>query len=182
MKKKRWTEKEDELLSILRTSGVRFDVISQILHRSEHSINVRASRLKISAPRRNEIDDSELSDNQDVFKKIDSKTVGTINEDEVKIKLATLGYDVFLPYMNNHKTDLVVIHKDKVCKLQVKSASYEQSNRRFRAQLRTKDKSNSFVSYSESDVISKIKVSIIKEFIRIKGAQSKNAKIKIIKK
>ena len=83
---------------------------------------------------------------------MDSKLVGSITEDQVKIRLAISGFNIFTPYMNNYKTDIAVVKGRDICRLQVKSATYDRENKRFRAQLRTKDREGHFIGYSASDV------------------------------
>lgn len=98
------------------------------------------------------VDDVELVENQDRFLELDTKLVGSITEEQVKIKLAILGYDLFTPYMNNHKTDLAIVRGSAICRIQVKSAVYDKQNKRFRGQLRTKDREGQFIGYNASDV------------------------------
>jgi hypothetical protein len=149
---RRWTEDDLAVLRLMRSHGLPFSLISQTLRRSEQSIIVQASKLKIQAPRMSGVEDSELVANQDTYLEMDTKLVGSITEDQVKIRLAILGFDLFVPYMNNHKTDLAVVAGSKLCKLQVKSAVYDRDNKRFRAQLRTKDRDGRFVGYAHKDV------------------------------
>ncbi len=98
------------------------------------------------------VEDGDLVENQDMFLGLDTKLVGSITEDQVKIKLAMCGFDIFTPYMNNHKTDIAVVKGQKICRLQVKSAVYDRENKRFRAQLRTKDREGRFIGYAAADV------------------------------
>ena len=148
----RWSEDDLAVLRLMRGYGLPFSLIAQTLRRSEQAIIVQASKLKIQAPRIAGVDDSGLVKNQDVFLTLDTKLVGTITEDQVRVKLALLGFDVFVPYMNNHKTDLALVRGAHICKLQVKSAVYDRGNKRFRAQLRTKDREGHHIGYSAADV------------------------------
>jgi hypothetical protein len=152
MKNRRWTDDDLAILRLMRQYGLPFSLIAQTLRRSEQAIIVQASKLKIQAPRMSGVDDTDLAENQERFLQLDTKTVGSITEEQVKIRLAIEGFDIFEPYMNNHKTDLLLIHSDRVCRIQVKSAVYDKGNKRFRSILRTKDKSGTFIGYSNSDV------------------------------
>jgi hypothetical protein len=147
-----WSEDDRAILRLMRGYGLPFSLIAQTLRRSETAILVYASKLKIQAPRRAGVEDEEIVENQDTFLAMDSKLVGSITEDQVKIKLAVSGFDIFTPYMNNHKTDIAVVRAREICRIQIKSASYDGVNKRFRAQLRTKDRDGQHVGYSESDV------------------------------
>jgi hypothetical protein len=148
----KWTEDDLSVLKLMRTHGLPFSLIAQTLRRSEQAIIVQASKLKIQAPRMSGVDDEDLVNYQNQFLKMDTKLVGSITEDQVRIRLAINGYDLFIPYMNNHKTDIAIIRDKKICKIQVKSAVYDRDNKRFRGQLRTKDKDGNRISYSENDV------------------------------
>ncbi len=147
-----WSEDDLAVLRLMRSHGLPFSLIAQTLRRSEQAIIVQASKLKIQAPRLAGVEDGDLVENQDTFLGLDTKLVGSITEDQVKIKLAMCGFDIFTPYMNNHKTDIAVVKAQKICRLQVKSAVYDRENKRFRAQLRTKDREGHFIGYAASDV------------------------------
>ena len=152
MMTKQWTDDDLAILRLMRTYGLPFSLIAQTLRRSEQAIIVQASRLKIQAPRMGGVDDKSLVDGQDSFLKMDTKLIGSITEDQVKIKLSFLGFDVFAPYMNNHKTDIAVAEGRRICRIQVKSATYDKENKRFRSILRTKDRTGHFIGYSMADV------------------------------
>jgi hypothetical protein len=152
MEHRRWTEDDLAILRLMRTYGLPFSLIAQTLRRSEQAIIVQASKLKIQAPRMAGVEDGALVENQGTFLSLDTKLIGSITEDQVKIKLALLGHDIFTPYMNNHKTDLAVVKGSHICRLQVKSAVYDRENKRFRSMLRTKDREGRFIGYDKSDV------------------------------
>jgi hypothetical protein len=147
-----WSEDDLAVLRLMRTHGLPFSLIAQTLRRSEQAIIVKACKLKVQAPRLANVEDDALVENQDVFLSLDSKLVGSITEEQVKIKLAISGFEIFTPYMNNHKTDVAVVKGQKICRIQVKAAVYDRENKRFRAQLRTKDRDGHFIGYSASDV------------------------------
>jgi PD-(D/E)XK endonuclease len=147
-----WTSEELSILKLMRTHGLPFSLISQTLNRSEQAIIVKASKLKIQAPRIAGIDDELLVENQDNFLTLDSKLIGSITEEQVKIKLALCGYEIYTPYMNNHKTDVAIVMKSNICRIQVKSEVYDRENKRFRSQLRTKDSEGRHIGYASSDV------------------------------
>lgn len=148
----RWSENDLSVLRLMRSYGLPFSLIAQTLRRSEQAIIVQAARLKIQAPRKSGVEDDEVVVLQNKFLAMDTKLVGSITEDQVRIRLAMEGYDLFLPYMNNHKTDLAIVRGSLLCKLQVKAAVYDKENKRFRAQLRTKDKDGLRISYRKEDV------------------------------
>lgn len=66
---------------------------------------------------------------------VDTTVKGTIAEGYVKVKLAELGFDVWEPVAQNHKTDLVILTERRVIKIQVKAAGYDLPSKAFRANL-----------------------------------------------
>ena len=151
-KKDYFSDEEIETIKILRRNRVPTKYIGKLLHRSENSIRIKCTKLGIVSQNRYDLEDSDLSNNQSLLNRIDNKLVGTINEEFVRIKLALEGYDLAIPYMNNHKTDLYIIFSNIIVKIQIKSAVYDTQNKRFRASLRTKNRIGEHIAYSPKDV------------------------------
>ena len=82
---------------------------------------------------------------------VDSKMKGTIAESYVAARLAELGFDVWFPYMNNHKTDLAVCRDGQLVRIQVKSAGFDLQSDRFRSVLTTRDKRGKHIKYKSSN-------------------------------
>jgi hypothetical protein len=99
-----------------------------------------------------EFDDSALVEFKKMWDGLDSKLKGTIIEGNVKNKLAELGFDVWIPYMNNHKADLGLLIDGRLIKLQVKSATYDPTTKRFRSMLQTRDRDGNHIKYKSADV------------------------------
>jgi hypothetical protein len=78
---------------------------------------------------------------------LDSKMKGQISESYVLAKLAEAGFDVWKPYMNNHKADLGVIIDNRLIRIQVKTATFDETSDRFRGSTTTKDKNGNHISY-----------------------------------
>ena len=97
------------------------------------------------------IDDDYLLEHKKTWIELDSKVKGVIAESNVKNKLAELGFDVWIPYMNNHRADVGIFYQDKLITIQVKSATYDPKTKRFRTMLQTKDKRRRHVSYERGD-------------------------------
>lgn len=76
---------------------------------------------------------------------IDSKMKGSIAESYVALRLAELGFDIWTPYMNNHKSDLAVLIGDRLVRIQVKTATFDLRRERFRAMLTTRDRDGKHV-------------------------------------
>lgn len=98
------------------------------------------------------IDDSLLVKHKERWDTLDSKVKGTIAESCIKGRLAETGFDVWLPYMNNHKADMGVCQLGRLIRIQVKSATYDLPAKRFRAMLQTRDKEGNHIAYSLDDI------------------------------
>ncbi|MGV7927503.1 MAG: group I intron-associated PD-(D/E)XK endonuclease [Spirochaetota bacterium] len=151
-KKDYWSDSEIEIIRIMRENRVPCSLIGKVLNRSEQAIRQKCMNLEILSPSPATFDDKAFSTIQTDLNKLDNKLIGTLNEELVKVKLGLLGYDIFLPFMNNHKTDLIIIKNEICIKIQIKSAVYDISSKRYRANFRTKDKNGNHISYKKEDV------------------------------
>lgn len=98
-------------------------------------------------------DDSDLLKFKGEWDKLDSTTKGSIAENYVKIKLMELGFDVWEPAVQNHKTDLIILFDRNILKIQVKSATYDIKIKSFRGNLmRHRRGSGQRLDYSVDDV------------------------------
>jgi len=147
-----YSEYEEDTIKYLRQHNVPCRTIGKLLNRSEGAIMVKCQQMKIYGVTPSDYEDTLLVNEQNLLKNLDTKLVGTINEEFVKIKLSLLGYDIAIPYMNNHKIDMFVFRKRKMVKIQIKSATYDSTEKRFRASLKTKDKNGKHIKYSNDDV------------------------------
>jgi hypothetical protein len=134
-----WREEELEALQILRNNGMPMTKIAAILNRTVDATRTQASKLGITFK-------DQVNQNYDkssyigIKSKIDgfeSRLLGSINEEYVKIKLSEEGFEVCTPYMNNHPTDLIVLFDNIATKIQVKSAVYDSISNRYRVNLKT---------------------------------------------
>lgn len=80
-------------------------------------------------------DDSGLVGFKLAWDRLPSAMKGTIAEAYVKNRLAELGFDVWEPFGQNHVTDLIVVNDNKICRIQVKSATYDIKTKAFRANV-----------------------------------------------
>jgi len=80
---------------------------------------------------------------------IDSKIKGSIAESYIAARLAELGFDVWLPYMNNHKCDMAICQNGRLIRIQAKSAGFDVQSDRFRVMLTTRDKRGKHIKYDE---------------------------------
>ncbi len=97
-------------------------------------------------------DDSAILGQQERWSALDSKVKGTIAEDFVRARLAQEGFDVWTPYMNNHRSDVGVLVNGRLLRIQVKSASYDRESKRFRAMLQTRDKKKNHIAYRKDEL------------------------------
>jgi hypothetical protein len=79
-----------------------------------------------------EINDAELLAFKAKWDKLDSTVKGTISENYAKTRLSELGFDVWEPVCQNHKTDLLLLDKRGVKRIQVKSGTYDPKTKCFR--------------------------------------------------
>ncbi len=147
-----WNEWEVDVLTILKKNSVKKELIAKVLNRSTNSIQAKSSRMGLKADFFQNFDDDQYVEEQLRFNQLDKKVVGTINEDLVKIKLSFEGFEVYTSFMDNHKTDIVILHHGIPIRVQVKSAGYDQSIKGFRSHLYTKDKNGNRIEYKHADV------------------------------
>lgn len=135
---KSWQSHEVEVLTVLRKAGVSFPYIAKILQRPIHACEVKAHTIGVVyGGRANEaLENTEGL--YEKYEKLDTKLKGKIAEEMVVIRLVEEGFDVWEPYMPQHKTDLVVLHNSKALRIQVKSASWDRKTGRFRVPLQRK--------------------------------------------
>lgn len=112
----------------------------------DHS-SPRAKHSKLAG-----FDDSAFADFKKMWDALDSKIKGTIIEGNIKNKLAEKGFDVWCPYMNNHKADFGVLVGGRLLRIQAKAATYDTETKRFRAALQTRDKNKRHIKYKPEDV------------------------------
>lgn len=90
---------------------------------------------------------TELIDAKAALSGIDSKMKGSIAESYVALRLAEMGFDIWTPYMNNHKADLAVLVGDRLVRIQVKTATFDLRRERFRVMLTTRDRNGKHINY-----------------------------------
>lgn len=90
---------------------------------------------------------AELAQVKSEMSVVDPKMKGTIAESYTMLRLAELGFDIWLPYMNNHRADLAVLQNGRLIRIQVKSATFDLRSDRFRAMLTTRDKTGKHIGY-----------------------------------
>jgi hypothetical protein len=83
---------------------------------------------------------------------VDTKAKGDIAESYIAARLTELGFEVWHPYMNNHKSDLAVCQNGQLIRLQAKSAGFDLQSERFRVMLTTRDKTGKHIKYNPDDV------------------------------
>lgn len=97
-------------------------------------------------------DDGALTEFKAQWDRLDSTVKGSISEGFVKVRLASIGLDVWEPATQNHRTDLLVLFGRRVLKLQVKSATYDVPTKSFRANLTRHRRAGGRPAYDGEDV------------------------------
>ena len=99
-----------------------------------------------------QMDDSELVNFKAGWDKLDSTVKGTISESYAKTRLSELGFDVWEPVCQNHKTDLLIVGKSGIRKLQVKSGTYDLPTKCFRVNFNRRRRGGKRADYDLEDV------------------------------
>lgn len=82
-----------------------------------------------------QFDDASLVDFKARWDRLDSTVKGSISETHVKVKLSEIGFDVWEPFCQNHRTDMIIFSGQKSVRIQVKSATYDVKTKAFRANV-----------------------------------------------
>jgi len=140
---------------LLRKNGVPYPVISEILGRGKEACIQKASSrgygFATSKSKEEKLED--LKRIAEPFKKIPPLSKGKIAEDIVAIEFTKRGFDIFVPYTPQHQTDLIAVKGNKIAKLQVKSAVWDERDNRFRVPLMRKHSiSNTRKFYDPNDI------------------------------
>jgi hypothetical protein len=77
---------------------------------------------------------------------------GTVAETYVKNRLSEVGFDVWEPFCQNHKTDIFVLHANAIRRIQVKSATYDRKTKAFRANVTRHRRREKMMPYALEDV------------------------------
>jgi hypothetical protein len=131
-----WTPEELEDLAVLAAHGVPTRVIARIFGRPPQAINVKISKEKIfRAKSANAESPTIVPDDMRALAK------GTVSEALASVRLIEEGFQVFRPFKGNHLTDLLAISGTRALRLQVKTASHDSENKRYRLPIGTKRRS-----------------------------------------
>lgn len=139
-------------------AGVKFKDIRSQTGWSYATIKkiISTMRLERKKPKRGaptaEIADSGLVRFKVQWDKLDSTVKGTISENYAKTRLSELGFDVWEPICQNHRTDLIVLAKSGVKRLQVKSGTYDPGTKCFRVNFNRRRRNGKRTEYDLSDV------------------------------
>lgn len=82
-----------------------------------------------------QFDDATLVEFKAAWDRLDSTVKGSISENHVKTRLSELGFDVWEPFCQNHRTDLIIFSGQRILRIQVKSATYDIKLKSFRANV-----------------------------------------------
>lgn len=84
--------------------------------------------------------------------KLGSVITGCLSETLVAVKLTTLGFSVWTPFIERQRSDLAIFHEGRFMRVQVKTAGYDIKSKRFRVSLTTKDGKRRHVPYATNDL------------------------------
>lgn len=136
----------------LEQAGQQFGVPYSFLYRTFSTRGwLRGPGKRVKPTVLSKYDDEALVEFKRGWDRLDSTVKGSISEGFVKVKLASLAFDVWEPATQNHRTDLLVLFGRRVLKLQVKSASYDPPTKSFRTNLTRHRRGGSHPNYVEED-------------------------------
>lgn len=96
---------------------------------------------KATYPRKRLEDAVSIAPKREAYKgEHESLATGAISEALTAVKLTALGFDVWKPFLDRHRSDLGVFVNGRLVRIQVKTASYDEKTKRFRVPLKTKRK------------------------------------------
>lgn len=113
---------------------------------------LRGKNVRVTPRPVQSFDDGTLRAFKAEWDKLDSTVKGTIAENYVKVRLSELGFDVWEPVTQNHKTDVVILVDHRVIKIQVKAATYDTASKSFRTNLTRHRRMGGHPNYSDTDV------------------------------
>lgn len=98
------------------------------------------------------LDDASLVAFKTQWDTLESNVKGTIAENHVKNRLSEMGFDVWEPFCQNHKTDLLILDGQRLLRVQVKSATYDKKTKAFRANVTRHRRGGGISRYTLTDV------------------------------
>jgi SAM-dependent methyltransferase len=130
--------------------GHPYGTVRYAFAREGLSIRQRGTRVKPVIAQA--IDDSAILESRRDWNDLESTVKGTIAEGYVKNRLSELGFDVWLPATQNHKTDLLIVQGQQIIRIQVKAATYDKDRKRYRVSLSRHRRNRDYATYSNGDV------------------------------
>lgn len=94
------------------------------------------------------------ADERKAWGALDTKIKGEVAENYVKNRLLELGFEVWVSITPNSKSDMAVVcpSSGRLIRIQVKCATYVETDKRYRAIITTKDKRGEKVKYRSDDI------------------------------
>ncbi len=139
----------------LEQIGERYGLTKSAVHIGfkRRGLSTRVRKVTRDKPSNvEEFNDEDLVQAKEQWDKLDSKMKGTITEGYVANRLAEAGFDVWKPFMDNHKADMGVLKDGRLIRIQVKSATYDIPTKRFRTILKTRNAHGKHVEYEDGTI------------------------------
>ncbi len=133
--------------------GAKHGVSGHLLQSTFHRLGLPC-RGRGTVPRAEvqKVDDSEIVAFKRWWDGLDTSVKGSIAEGYVRVRLMELSLDVWEPCAQNHKTDFIVVSGDKMLRIQVKCATYDEDRKRFRANLHRRTRGGKHSLYEADEV------------------------------
>jgi len=139
-----------KLEEVQERSSYCIATIQRVLKRNGVPTRKRGTRL--GDGRIKLINDTALVAFKEQWDKLESTVKGTIAETQVATRLSELGFDVWHPFCQNHKTDFIIALKNRFVKVQVKCATYDLKTKSFRANVTRHRRNGRVTQYAVEDV------------------------------
>ena len=130
-----WADTDLELLDTLAKCNVPSAALGRVFNRTPQAIAVKLSQRGIQRSRRARHEDSNEANLRVRRRSLSNFVVGALAELRCTQVLLEKGFEVFRPFQNNHRVDLLAIIEGCPIRIQVKSAIYDFATKRFRLPL-----------------------------------------------
>lgn len=140
-----------EQIRQLRAQGLSYMKISEALNVDKAYAWRICTGKDIAHPRRLLKDVPPALSEEEIARRVRSLELGAISEALVCVRLMSLGFDVWKPFLPTHRADLAVAFGRRLVRVQVKTAGYEEKSRRFRTSLMNKRR-GTFISYRDGEL------------------------------
>jgi transcriptional regulator with XRE-family HTH domain len=144
-------EEKETAIRNLRSQGMSYQKISDALNLDKSYVWRICNGKDTLRPRQRIHSIPPALSTEQMAAKTSSLTLGCLTEMQVAIRLTTLKFEVWTPFIERQRSDLSVRVDNRLVRIQVKTATYDEKNRRFRVSLTTKNGHGQHVPYRHQE-------------------------------